>query len=128
MEVKLKCLQKLASSLVGEQCFITDSIYTFCITVDGMFQLRLKSVDICQQWYSKVSILYGHVTLCIKSHLDLLFWHILYPNIYRIWMRPSNTVIISKRLLLKQLSAVASVIFQLPTFLSRSAVKTLQIQ
>ena len=31
-------------------------IYNNIVIVDGMFQLRLMSADICQKWYSEVSL------------------------------------------------------------------------
>ena len=44
------------------------------LVVEGLFQLKLKSADICQQWYSEVSRLCGvSITLSVYNTVPLEF-------------------------------------------------------
>ena len=71
--------------------------------VDGVFQLRLKSVGICQ----KVN---HDQNLCMP---DLYY---LISALDRVPINQSNTVTSSKELSLKQLNIIANAIFQPSTF------------
>ena len=79
------------------------------IIVDGMFQLRLMSADICQKWYSEVSL-----TLLVLG-LNSLSLNFVHNN--RTLMNLNVTAISSSRLSSKQLSVNASAIFQRLIFL-----------
>jgi hypothetical protein len=71
--------------------------------VDGTFQLRLKSVGICSQWYcySEVAKPHNLVCACVK-YSEL--------NIYRFAIDLiSSTEISLKKLLSKQLNVTANV-------------------
>ena len=85
-------------------------IYNNIVIVDGMFQLRLMSADICQKWYSEVSLTL--LVLGLKSVL-ISFVH----NNRTLMNLNIITAISSSRLSLKQLSVNASAIFQRLIFL-----------
>ena len=68
-----------------------------------MFQLRLMSADICQKWYSEVSL----TLLVLGLNSALSFVH---NN--RTLMNLNVTAVSSSRLSLKQLSVNASAIFR----------------
>ena len=91
-----------------------------CIIVDGVFQLRLKSVGMCQQ-YSEVS----HNFYFYVRMPDL---KLLSSALNRLWINVNSTVAPSKTLSLQQLSITANVIFQSPTSTKMcSFVKTHQM-
>ena len=74
-----------------------------------MFQLRLMSADICQKWYSEVSL-----TLLVLGLNSVL---ISFVHNNRTLMNLNITAISSSRLSSKQLSVNASAIFQRLIFL-----------
>ena len=79
-------------------------IYNNIVIVDGMFQLKLMSADICQKWYSEVSL-----TLLVLG-LNSVLMSFVHNN--RTLMNLNITATSSSRLSSKQLSVNASAIFQ----------------
>ena len=83
------------------------------IVVDGVFQLRLKDVGICQQWYSEVShYLYSYSYMYNNYASEL---KIPYFYIHRDLINISCTVTSSKTFLLQLLNTIANVIIPSPT-------------
>ena len=94
--------------------------YTCLHAVNGVFQLRLKSVGLCQQWYSEVSL---RIFICKNS----------LTNNYELFCRALTDLISivpsSNELLLKRLNVVANVVFQSSIFQTKiySFVKSHQM-